>query len=333
MNLEVLNTEAAISFTKQTFEAELKNQLALTKVSAPIAVMDGTGINDDLNGVERTVNFPVKQLNEGKAVVVNSLAKWKRIRLEDLGVQEGNGIVADMRAIRPDEDYSPIHSIYVDQWDWEKKISVASRNLDFLKQEVTKIYDALKNTEAKVAAEYNIDAQLPEKITFIHAEELLQKFPNLSPKEREKNIVKEFGAVFLIGIGGDLSNGEPHDGRAPDYDDWSTQNDAGFYGLNGDILFWHPVLQDCFEISSMGIRVDKEALLTQLSKRNADNRLSLAFHKMLMEDKVPQSIGGGIGQSRVCMFMLRKRHIGEVQVGIWDEEVRSQLKNEGVYLL
>jgi aspartate--ammonia ligase len=334
MKQEFLKTEQAISFTKEVFESELRKQLCLTKVSSPIAVLSGTGINDDLNGFERTVDFPIKQLKDKKAVVVNSLAKWKRIRLMELEVQEGKGIVTDMRALRPDENYSSIHSIYVDQWDWEKHISAQSRTIDFLKKEVIKIYEAIKQTELQVAAIYDeIHPILPTKITFIHAEQLLQLYPELTPKEREREIAKQYGAVFLIGIGGKLSNGEPHDGRAPDYDDWSTQSEDGLAGLNGDILVWHPVLQDSFEISSMGIRVDKNALLHQLAEKGALDRQLLLFHKLLLEGLLPESIGGGIGQSRICMFMLRKKHIGEVQVGIWDETVRVEERKKGVVLL
>jgi len=334
MKQEILRIEKAIAFTKQVFESELMQQLKLTKVSAPIAVLSGTGINDDLNGYERTVDFPIKQLKDKKAVVVNSLAKWKRIRLQELEVEEDHGIVTDMRALRPDEDYSSIHSIYVDQWDWEKRISPHSRSIDFLKSEVRKIYKALKQTELQVSSIYDdVQPILPSDITFIHSEQLLKMYPKLSPKEREQEIVKQYGAVFLIGIGGKLSNGEPHDGRAPDYDDWSTRSDEGFTGLNGDILVWHPVLQDSFEISSMGIRVDKKALINQLDEKGAFGRKTLFFHKLLLEDKLPESIGGGIGQSRVCMFMLRKRHIGEVQVGIWDESIKTKEKEKGIVLL
>ncbi|HEW91984.1 MAG TPA: aspartate--ammonia ligase [Thermotogaceae bacterium] len=334
MNKEILKIEEAISFTKQTFESELAQQLKLTKISSPIAVLQGTGINDDLNDTERTVGFPIKALDDKKAVIVNSLAKWKRIRLHELEVDEGKGILTDMRALRPDEDYSPIHSIYVDQWDWEKRISTKYRTIAFLKSEVNKIYEALKRTEAKVAVEYNdIEPVLPDKIKPIHAEELLQKYPDLSAKERESIITKEHGAVFLMGIGGDLSDGKPHDGRAPDYDDWSSKNEDGYFGLNGDILLWHPILKESFEVSSMGIRVDKPALLEQLNKTEQTDRKNLEFHQMLLSERIPQSIGGGIGQSRICMFMLRKKHIGEVQVGIWSDSIKEKSRKEGIFLL
>lgn len=334
MSQQALKKEADIQKTKDIFEAALKSSLDLTRVSAPIAVMQGTGINDDLSGTERCVAFPVKALQDKKAVVVNSLAKWKRMRLKELNLPKDTGIVTDMRAIRPDEDFSSIHSIYVDQWDWEKTICPSSRSIKYLKQEVEKIYDALKITEDKIVQEHSeIEAVLPEQITFIHAEDLLRKYPDLTPKGRENAIAKEYGAVFLIGIGGLLSNGEPHDGRAPDYDDWSTQTEAGYAGLNGDILLWNPILEKAFEISSMGIRVDKKALLDQLKRTGKEDRKELLFHKMLLDESLPQSIGGGIGQSRMVMFMLRKRHIGEVQVGIWSEDIRKQYAAEGIHLL
>jgi len=331
---DLLKTEESIQFVKDVFSRHLSDALHLTKISSPIMVMDGTGINDDLNGVERCVTFPVKQINDERAVIVNSLAKWKRIRLQELDIAAGTGILTDMRAIRPDEDYSPIHSIYVDQWDWEKNIAPENRNLNHLISEVRKIYSAFKATEKAVVEKYpEIDPILPDEIKFIHAEELLQTYPNLSPKEREHRIAKLYGAVFIIGIGGILSNGKPHDGRAPDYDDWSTKNSAGFHGLNGDFIVWNPVLEIALEISSMGIRVDQNALLHQLNIRNDLDRKNLYFHQLLLDEKIPQSIGGGIGQSRVCMFMLRKQHIGEVQVSVWPEKARIEAEEKGINLL
>lgn len=331
---DLLKTEESIQFVKDVFSRHLSDALHLTKISSPIMVMDGTGINDDLNGVERCVTFPVKQINDERAVIVNSLAKWKRIRLQELDIAAGTGILTDMRAIRPDEDYSPIHSIYVDQWDWEKNIAPENRNLNHLISEVRKIYSAFKATEKAVVEKYpEIDPILPDEIKFIHAEELLQTYPNLSPKEREHRIAKLYGAVFIIGIGGILSNGRPHDGRAPDYDDWSTENSAGFHGLNGDFIVWNPVLEIALEISSMGIRVDQNALLHQLNIRNDLDRKNLYFHQLLLDEKIPQSIGGGIGQSRVCMFMLRKQHIGEVQVSVWPEKARIEAEEKGINLL
>lgn len=334
MGRDLLKREQAITFVKETFSSNLKNILNLIPVSSPLIVLDGTGINDDLNGIERPVAFPIKSLDEQRAVVVHSLAKWKRVRLKELEIQPQEGIITDMRALRPDEDYSPIHSIYVDQWDWEKVILPGNRNLTYLKETVNKIYSALVATEKAVEALYpDKKSILPEKITFLSSEEVLQQYPDKTPKERENCIAKEYGAVFLYGIGGELSNGFAHDGRAADYDDWSTENEEGWKGLNGDILVWNPLLNSAFELSSMGIRVDKQALLTQLELRNCMDRTELAFHKMLLRDQLPESIGGGIGQSRVCMFMLKLAHIGEVQVSIWDEKRKEHLEQENIFLL
>ena len=331
---EILQREAAITIVKDSFTRFLCDYLHLTKVSSPLVVLDGTGINDDLNGVERPVAFPIKALDEQRAVVVHSLAKWKRLRLKELEVDAGRGILTDMRALRPDEDYSPIHSIYVDQWDWEKHINIEDRNLDYLKKTVTSIFNAIKETEQIIHQYYpDIQPSLPDTIQFIHSEELLQRYPSFTPKERENAITKEYGAVFIFGIGDKLSNGEAHDGRAPDYDDWSTQNEDGYKGLNGDILVWHPLLQSAFEISSMGIRVDKAALAHQLKERGFESKASLAFHSMLLDGQLPQSIGGGIGQSRLSMFLLKKSHIGEVQVSIWSKKDREVMQEQGVTLL
>ncbi len=333
MRTYILKREEQISFAKTTFQQELSKQLDLTMVSSPIAIIHGQGINDELNGIERSVEFPIKYLGDKKAVIVNSLAKWKRIRLHELDVSEGKGIITDMRAIRPDEDYSAIHSIYVDQWDWEKVMPQNKRSIAYLKSEVLKIYKALKLTEQAIYKTYNIEPKLPEKLTFIHTEELIQRFPDLTPTERENAITKQYGAVFLMGIGAKLSNGEMHDGRAPDYDDWSTENEEQYKGLNGDILVWNPVLKRAFEISSMGIRVNKEALEKQLEIRQQNEKKELKFHRMILSEQLPQSIGGGIGQSRVCMFLLQRKHIGEVQVGIWEDDVREKLRSEEIYLL
>jgi len=334
MGRNLLKREQAITFVKDTFSRNLKNILNLIPVSSPLIVLDGTGINDDLNGIERPVAFPIKSLDEQRAVVVHSLAKWKRVRLKELEIEPQEGIITDMRALRPDEDYSPIHSIYVDQWDWEKAILSENRNLNYLKDTVNKIYAALVATEQAVEAEFpEKKAILPQQITFLSSEEVLQQYPNKTPKERENIIAKEYGAVFLYGIGGELSNGFAHDGRAADYDDWSTENDAGWNGLNGDILVWNPLLNSAFELSSMGIRVDKTALLRQLEIRKCQDRSELSFHQMLLSDQLPESIGGGIGQSRVCMFMLKLSHIGEVQVSIWDQERKSNLEKENIFLL
>ncbi|MCI0920098.1 aspartate--ammonia ligase [Sphingobacterium rhinopitheci] len=334
MGRNLLKREQAITFVKETFSSNLKNILKLIPVSSPLIVLDGTGINDDLNGIERPVAFPIKSLDEQRAVVVHSLAKWKRVRLKELEIEPHEGIITDMRALRPDEDYSPIHSIYVDQWDWEKVILPQDRNLQYLKDTVSNIYAALVATEKSVEAQYpDKKAILPAQITFLSSQEVLTMYPDKTPKERENIIAKEYGAVFLYGIGGELSNGFTHDGRAADYDDWSTENEAGWHGLNGDILVWNPLINSAFELSSMGIRVDKKALLRQLEIRNCTERAELSFHKMLLNDELPEAIGGGIGQSRVCMFMLKLAHIGEVQVSIWDQQRKDNLAKENIFLL
>lgn len=334
MSRALLVREQAIAFVKDTFTKKLQGELNLFPVSGPLVVLDGTGINDDLNSIERPVKFPIKALNDNQAVVVHSLAKWKRVRLKELELLPEEGIVTDMRALRPDEDYSPIHSIYVDQWDWEKVILPQDRSLDYLQETVLKIYKSIRETEQQVEAKYpEIIAVLPEKITFISSEELLQKYPTYSPKERENAICKEYGAVFVYGIGGKLSNNDVHDLRAADYDDWSTENKAGYKGLNGDILVWNPVLESAFELSSMGIRVDKVALLKQLELRDLLDRKDLHFHQLLLTDQLTESIGGGIGQSRLCMFMLKLKHIGQVQPSIWEKQTKEKLELEGIELL
>lgn len=331
---EKLATEEAVHFLKAEFEKHLREQLSLTKVSAPTVVLHGTGINDDLNGIERPVGFPIKCMQERRAEVVQSLAKWKRLRLKEYELEPGFGIVTDMKALRPDEDLGPLHSISVDQWDWEKVMTPEDRNLDFLKQQVSRIYTAILTTEAAIAETYPLfTPTLPTEITFLHAEDLLKQYPDLTPKQREDRVTEEFGAVFLIGIGGKLHNGEPHDGRAPDYDDWSTPTSATTKGLNGDILVWHPVLKKAFELSSMGIRVDAEVLEEQLSLRKAEDRKKLYYHSELLAGRLPQTIGGGIGQSRMCMFLLGKKHIGEVQVSIWPDSMKEEMAGEGIFLL
>lgn len=320
----MLRTEEAIFFVKERFRKRLAQSLSLANVSAPIAVLDGTGINDDLNGVEKPISFPVKGINNQNAVIVQSLAKWKRVRLKEFGIPADQGIVTDMRAIRPAEDLSSIHSVYVDQWDWEKHISAGQRTIKYLKQTVESIYETLRQVEKDLCEEFpEYESQLPEKIHFIHSEELLGLYPELNPRQRENEIARKYGAVFIIGIGAKLSNGEPHDGRAPDYDDWSTRNEEGFLGLNGDIVLWNPVLKKGFEISSMGIRVDETAMEKQLTLKGCSDRKKLQFHRMLLGGELPLSIGGGIGQSRVCMFLLRKRHIGEVQSSVWPDSHNS----------
>lgn len=328
------DTEKAIDLIKTSFPRLISQKLNLFKLSCPLVIVDGTGINDDLNGVERPVKFPVKNQKDSNAVVVQSLAKWKRVQLAQLQAEEGEGIITDMRALRPDEAYSSIHSIYVDQWDWEQRIAPQDRNLAYLKQTVNTIYGCLKETERLLCEEFTrITPVLPEEITFIHSEELLQKYPDLTPKERESKITKEYGAVFLIGIGDKLSNGEPHDGRAPDYDDWSSVNEDGYRGLNGDILVWNPILDSPFELSSMGIRVNAQTLKNQLEMRGAEDKKELMFHKRLLNDEFPECIGGGIGQSRTCMLLLRKSHIGEVQAGIWPEEEIRKCEEKGIFLM
>lgn len=327
------NTEKAIKAVKDMFQDNLSAQLALLRVTAPMTVLSGTGLNDDLNGVESPVSFPVKDMDGRKAEVVHSLAKWKRIKLAQMGVAPGRGIYTDMNALRPEEELDNIHSIYVDQWDWEKVIVPEQRTLDFLKKTVRRIYEAIKVTENKLYVEFpQIEPMLPEEIFFIHSQQLLRMYPDLSPKEREDAVVKEHKAVFIIGIGGLLSDGNPHDGRAADYDDWSSVNEEGHEGLNGDLLLWNPVLQSAFEVSSMGIRVDSEALRRQLKLRGEEEKSELMYHKMLLEGRLPLTIGGGIGQSRLCMFLLRKAHIGEIQSSLWPEEMRMKCHEAGIEL-
>lgn len=328
------NTEKAIKLVKDMFQANLAAQLSLLRVTAPMVVLQGTGINDDLNGVERPVTFPIKDMGERKAEVVHSLAKWKRMKLGQMGVVPGRGLYTDMNALRPDEELDNLHSIYVDQWDWERVITKQERNLDFLKKIVRRIYEAVKVTENRIYVEFpQIKPVLPDEIYFIHAQQLLDMYPTLSPKERENEIVRKYGAVFIIGIGGKLTNGVAHDGRAADYDDWTTQNSDGYYGLNGDILVWNPILGSAFEISSMGIRVDEVALDKQLALCGQDFKRKLMFHKMLLDGKLPYTIGGGIGQSRLCMYLLRKAHIGEIQCSIWPEPMREECDKAGIHLV
>ncbi len=332
--LNLKQTELGIKSIKDFFQANLSSELRLRRVTAPLFVESGTGINDDLNGVERPVRFPIKDMGDKSAEIVHSLAKWKRLTLADYQIEEGFGIYTDMNAIRADEELDNIHSLYVDQWDWELVIGEKDRTVAFLKNIVRRIYAAMLRTEYLVYELFPvIKPQLPSEITFIHSEELLQKYPNLDEKDREDAITKEFGAVFVIGIGAPLSNGKPHDGRAADYDDWSTPNDEGYVGLNGDLLLWNPVLKKAVEMSSMGIRVNAEALERQLTALNQKENLSLYFHKRLMNNELPLCIGGGIGQSRLCMFYLRKAHIGEIQSSIWPKEMKEEALNKGVILI
>lgn len=332
--LDVKQTEKAIELIKEIFQHDICAELRLRRVTAPLFVLKGTGINDDLNGYERKVSFPIKDMNDTVAEIVNSLAKWKRMALAEYEIPVGYGVLTDMNAIRPDEVMDNLHSIYVDQWDWELAIDKDQRNLDFLKFIVKKIYEVLKRTEYVVYENYpQLTPRLPEHITFIHSEELLKEYPNLSPKERETEAAKKYGAIFIIGIGGKLQNGEVHDGRAPDYDDWSTPTYNGYKGLNGDIMVWNDTLNMAFEISSMGIRVDEKSLLTQLEITDTMDRKNLLFHKMLLDGKLPYSVGGGIGQSRLCMYLLRKAHIGEVQASIWPNEYKENCKKHNIILL
>lgn len=332
--LNLQQTEVGIAKIKDFFQANLSAELRLRRVTAPLFVLRGTGLNDDLNGVERAVNFPIKDMQDVRAEVVHSLAKWKRVTLADYDIENGYGIYTDMNAIRADEELGNIHSLYVDQWDWERIMTAEERNIDFLKLIVKRIYATLLRTEYLVSESFpQIRPILPDEIQFIHAEELRQLYPDLSPKEREFKITQQYGAVFIIGIGGKLGDGEKHDGRAPDYDDWTTSGENGLPGLNGDILLWNPVLEMPLEISSMGIRVDKEALLRQLELENKTDRLELYFHKRLVEGSLPLSIGGGIGQSRLCMFFLRKAHIGEIQASIWPDDMRKACDEAGIFLI
>ncbi len=330
----VENTEKAIKAVKDMFQDNLSAQLALLRVTAPMVVLSGTGLNDDLNGVESPVSFPVRDMDGSRAEVVHSLAKWKRMKLAQMEVPQGRGIYTDMNALRPEEELDNIHSIYVDQWDWEKVITREDRTLAFLKKTVRRIYEAIKVTENKLYVEFpQIEPMLPEEIFFVHSEDLLKMYPDLSPKDREDAVVREHKAVFIIGIGGRLSDGRSHDGRSADYDDWSTVNEEGYEGLNGDLLLWNPVLQSAFEVSSMGIRVDQEALRRQLELRGETYKEELLYHRMLLEGRLPLTIGGGIGQSRLCMFLLRKAHIGEIQSSLWPEEMRLRCHEAGIDLV
>ncbi len=322
--LSILDTQLAIKLAKDTFERKLAKNLDLTRVSAPLFVYPDTGLNDNLNGVERPVSFEIKDTKK-VAEIVHSLAKWKRMALGKYGFTVQKGLYTDMNAIRRDEEMDNLHSIYVDQWDWEKVISPEDRNVEYLKDTVRKIVKALANTKEIVNQEFPaLKMRFTEEVTFITTEELYQRYPKLSPKERENAICKEKQTVFLIGIGDKLSNGAPHDLRAPDYDDWA---------LNGDILVWYEPLQMAVELSSMGIRVNKESLVSQLQKNNKMERLQLPFHSSIMNDSIPLSIGGGIGQSRICLVMLEKVHIGEVQASIWKEEDLKALAKQKIELL
>ncbi|MCH4146998.1 MAG: aspartate--ammonia ligase [Prevotella sp.] len=332
--LDMRQTEQGIKLIKEFFQQNISTELKLRRVTAPLFVLKGLGINDDLNGVERAVTFPIKDLGDAKAEVVHSLAKWKRLTLAEYEIEPDYGIYTDMNAIRADEELDNLHSLYVDQWDWEAVITREQRTLAFLQDVVRRIYSAILRTEYLTCETYpQIKPFLPREIHFIHSEDLLQLYPDKTPKEREDAICKKYGAVFVIGIGGKLSDGKKHDGRAPDYDDWTTVAENGKAGLNGDILIWYPVLERSFELSSMGIRVDKESLLKQLKIEGKEDREKLYFHQQLLNGKLPLSIGGGIGQSRLCMIMLHKAHIGEIQASIWPEEMRQECEQMGMSLI
>lgn len=332
--LDVNQTEKAIKLVKDFFEVSLATELRLSRVTAPLFVLRGTGINDDLNGVEKPVSFPIADMDGITAEIVQSLAKWKRMMLADYGFQHGYGLYTDMNAIRPSERLDNLHSLYVDQWDWERVISPTERTIPFLLEVVRKIYAVIKRTEFHLHDHYSfIKPELPEEITFIHSEELQRKFPDLTPRQREEEIVRKHRAVFIIGIGAPLADGIPHDGRAPDYDDWTSDTGNRLRGLNGDIIVWNSMLDCPYELSSMGIRVDRQALLRQLEMTGTQERMELLFHRRLLNNELPLSIGGGIGQSRLCMYFLRKAHIGEVQVGVWPTEMVEMCRSNNIFLL
>ena len=332
--LDLKQTELGIKQIKEFFQLNLSSELRLRRVTAPLFVLKGMGINDDLNGIERPVSFPIKDLGDAQAEVVHSLAKWKRLTLADYHIEPGYGIYTDMNAIRSDEELGNLHSLYVDQWDWERVMTKEERNIDFLKKIVNRIYAAMLRTEFMVCEAYpQIKPFLAEEIYFIHSEELRQLYPDKTPKEREDLITKQYGTVFIIGIGAKLGDGKEHDLRAPDYDDYTTPGLNGLPGLNGDLLIWDSILDRAVEVSSMGIRVDKEALIRQLQLAGQEQRMELYFHKRLLDGTLPLSIGGGIGQSRLCMIYLRKAHIGEIQASIWPDEMRKECAEAGIPLI
>ncbi len=332
--LNLKDTEKAIRLIKEFFQINLSFELNLMRTTAPLFVKSDTGVNDNLNGVEKPVSFKVKDMNNTQVEIVQSLAKWKRIALADFKMKPGEGIYTDMNAIRPDEVLDNLHSLYIDQWDWERVILAKERNLVFLKDIVTKIYDVMKRTEKYICHFYpKIKPVLPENITFIHTEDMEEMYPDLTPQERENVFCKQHGAIFIIGIGGNLKNGKPHDGRASDYDDWATPTNSKYKGLNGDIMVYYSVLDRAFELSSMGIRVNAESLLKQLKLKNNMDRKKLLYHQRLLKGELPLTIGGGIGQSRLCMFYLRKAHIGEIQSSIWSEKMIKDCRHNNIVLL
>lgn len=332
--LNLKQTELAIKQIKEIFQLNLSSTLRLRRVTAPLFVLQGTGLNDDLTGIENAVSFPIQDMNGAVAEVVHSLAKWKRVTLAEYNIAKGYGIYTDMNAIRAHEELDNLHSLYVDQWDWERVIDNSERTVAFLKQIVNDIYSAILHTEFTISEYYpNLKPSLPKELFFIHSEELRRLYPELTPKEREQLITRKHKAVFIIGIGNDLEDGTPHDRRAPDYDDYSTMNEDGYHGLNGDLMIWSDVLETAVELSSMGIRVDKNALLHQLKISGKEERKGLYFHKRLLEDTLPLSIGGGIGQSRLCMLLLKKAHIGEIQASIWPEQMREECKQLNIPII
>lgn len=332
--LDLKQTELGIKKVKEYFQQNLSAELRLRRVTAPLFVLKGMGINDDLSGKERPVSFPIKDLGDAQAEVVHSLAKWKRLTLADYHIDSGYGIYTDMNAIRADECLGNLHSLYVDQWDWERVITKEDRNIEFLKNTVNRIYAAMLRTEFMVCEAYpQIKPFLAEEVHFIHSEQLRQLYPDKTPKERENLITRKYGAVFIIGIGAKLGDGQEHDLRAPDYDDYTTPGLDGLPGLNGDLLIWNSILDRAVELSSMGIRVDKETLIRQLHLAGQEQRKELYFHKRLLDGTLPLSIGGGIGQSRLCMIYLCKAHIGEIQASIWPEEMRKECTEIGIPLI
>lgn len=324
-SLDGRETERAIKFIKDTFQHEIISALNLQRISAPLFVRPETGLNDNLNGVERPVSFDAPCIGGAELEIVHSLAKWKRMTLGKYNFEPGEGLYTDMNAIRRDEDVDNLHSMYVDQWDWEAVINQEDRNIETLKNYVKRIYKAMKSTMASVHRKYpSIEDNFAEEITFVTTQELEDMYPNDTPKEREDKLLREKKAVFLMQIGKELKSGKKHDGRAPDYDDWE---------LNGDILLYYPVLDICFELSSMGIRVDEKSLREQITKSGCEDRLGMEFHKKLLNKELPYTIGGGIGQSRLCMFMLQKAHIGEVQASIWPDDMRKICKENNIELI
>lgn len=323
--LDVISTEVAIKYVKDLFEKRLAHHLNLMRISAPLYVRKSSGLNDNLSGVERPVTFDIKEIENEEIEIVHSLAKWKRMALKRYNIGYGKGIYTDMNAIRRDENLDNLHSTYVDQWDWEKIIERQDRNIEFLKHTVRGIMKALKDTEKELGIIYeNLEPFIYEDVYFITTQELEDRYPNLTPKQREYEITKKYKTVFIMQIGDVLKSGKKHDGRAPDYDDWK---------LNGDILLYYPILDCAIEISSMGIRVDAKALKEQLKKANCEERLKLSYHQMLLNNELPLTIGGGIGQSRICLILLNKAHIGEVQVSQWSDDMIIECEKHHIHLL